>query len=295
MNLNQVVEYLPDLYDGIVETSELMSSEQKLFDTFNLEGTKLENNQYINTLSLEGISDFEQNLEIVADPEVESLSFRRARIKNRLTNVPPFTRHFLYVKLCNIIGIGKFNMNVDYSNRTLYVESSAENQQWFVETYITVNTLKPANMVFVNKPLIVDGVLVSEQIEQIETTYNYNLGSTWILGSKPFSTSENKGVIKMATVSSINNTFLSEIANSTSNINKVRLNNTYIVTADKITRVITGNVADIQYSIKPSDGLESVTKIEFLDSTDNVLTTSNVYVPILADTTFKHTINFKEG
>ena len=35
---------------------------------------------------------------------------------------------------------------------------------WFREILVTVNKLKPANIVFINKPSIVEDILVSEKI-----------------------------------------------------------------------------------------------------------------------------------
>lgn len=296
MQLSNVREYIPDIYKNVDEFNEILDIQEKLKLLFLKNCNEVEDNQFIATLTLEGVIRYEKLLNIIPNPESESLEFRRNRVKNRLTTMPPFTKNFLYDKLNNIIGKDKFNMYIDYDNYTLYIESSADNQNWFIETQITVNSTKPANIVFINKPLISDFILSSEKIDLAGIIYNYKLGTTWILGKNPFSSRENKGVIKMANISSIQTAFLSDVTTSAKDIiNSVRINGTKVITGNAITKTVTGNSLVVEYSVSTSDNIAEVTLLEFLDSSSNVLTSASVYVPIVSDSVFKHTINFKEG
>lgn len=296
MQLSNVREYIPDLYKGIDEFNEILDIQEQLKNLFEEGCNDIENNQFIATLTMEGVVKYERLLNIIADPSKEDLEFRRSRVRNRLTNMPPFTKNFLYDKLNSIIGRDKYNMYVNYDEYTLYIESSADNQNWFIETQVTVNSVKPANLIFINKPLISDYVLTSEQIDLTGITYNYRLGTSWVLGINPFSSEENKGVIKMANISSIQTAFLSDVATSAKDvITSVRINGTKTLTGDKITKTVTGDSLILEYSVAVSDNIAEVTLLEFLDSNSNVLTSASVYVPIVSDSVFKHTINFKEG
>lgn len=296
MQLSNVREYIPDIYKGVDEFNEILDVQEKLKLLFLKNCDDVENNQFIETLTLNGIQNYEKILNIISNPANEDLEFRRNRVKNRLTTMPPFTKNFLYDKLNNIIGKDKFNMYIDYDKYTLYIESSADNQNWFIETQITVNSIKPANFVFINKPLISDYVLSSEKINLTSIVHNYKLGTTWILGKSPFSSEEDKGVIKMANISSIQTAFLSDVAISAKDIiSSVRINGTKLITGSGLTKTVTGNSLILEYSVTTSDNISEVTLLEFLDSNSNVLTSASVYVPIVSDSVFKHTINFKEG
>jgi hypothetical protein len=287
-------ELLPRIYEGVLETDVIMDCEDNLFKEFDSEYQKLLNDQHIDTLSISGIEDFERRLSIIPDTATESLDFRRERIKNRLTTIPPFTISFLYAKLNNIIGVGKWEGYIDYPNYTLYIESSAENQQWFMETLITINSIKPANIVFINKPFVANDIEATEQISADELKYNYKLGTSWVLGAKPFISLSDMGVIKMANISSIKEDFLEGIANSGLDlITAVKLNGTY--TISDITKSVEDNILTISYSIPTDSGLSEIAKVDLLGADNSVLSSANVYVPIVSDTMFKHTFIFKEG
>lgn len=104
-----------------------------------------------------------------------------------LDDKPPFTLGFLYQKLDEIIGKGLWSVTVDYPNYTLYIESSSESQQYFTEVLYTINKIKPAHIVFINKPLTITELTVDETVELTDLQWNYILGS-WKLGEKPFIT-----------------------------------------------------------------------------------------------------------
>ena len=293
--MSNLKNYLPNIYKDVLETDELTGTEDLLFQDLNSETEKVRNNQFVLTSDVDGIEQYEKMLNIIPNPSTESIEFRVDRIINRLSMTPPFTFPFLKKKLDEIIGAGKWEAYIDYANYTLYVESSTVNQIWFHEILVTINRLKPVNIVFTNKPFVAAKIHVSENINLTQVSFNYRVGTTWVLGQKPFTSLENMGVIKMASVPSIKQEMLNNIAEFTSSdIAKVRVNESLIIT-DFTIKESNLNIVTIEYQIALESGITEVTKVELLDVADNILTESLVYVPILESIILKHTIQIKEG
>ena len=286
-------ELFPSVYNGVLEISVLSETDDVLLDQAlaKLERTQL--NQFILTADEETISVYEKMFSILANPTTETLQFRRERILNRMSLQPPFTMRWLQNKLDEIIGVGKWNAYVDYANRTLYIESFVVNQQWFNELRITINRIKPCNLVFVNKPLIMADVVANETIVSAKQHYNYILGQ-WQLGQDPFVTTDSEEVIKLPSVKSINPNLLADVASfSATDIVAVRLNGS-VKLSDFTTKAGQGTTTIVEYKVKPAQASE-VTQIELLGTGDRVLTASAVYIPVTEAVICKHVINFKEG
>ena len=286
-------ELFPSVYDGVLEISVLSETDDVLLDQAlaKLERTQL--NQFILTADEETISVYEKMFSILANPTTETLQFRRERILNRMSLQPPFTMRWLQNKLDGIIGVGKWNAYVDYANRTLYVESFVVNQQWFNELRITINRIKPCNLVFVNKPLIMADVVANETIVSATQHYNYILGQ-WQLGQEPFATTDSEEVIKLPIVKSINPNLLADIALfSATDVVAVRLNGS-VKLSNFTTKAGQGATTIVEYEVKPAQASE-ITQIELLGTGDRVLTASSVYIPVTEAVICKHSINFKEG
>ena len=293
--MNDLKIYLPRIYKNILEFDKLIETENELFDSINSETNKVKNNQYVLTADLDGIIMYEKMLGITANPAIEDIEFRKNRIINRLSMTVPFTMRFLKNRLDEIIGKDKWTAYLDFDNYTLYVESSAVNQIWYHEILVTVNKLKPANIVFINKPLVYEEIRAGESINLTQINFNYRLGSTWVLGLKPFTSLDDMGVIKVATTPSIKQDLLNHVATFTaSDIADVRINGTFMVPAF-VTKVAVNNQAIIEYEISETDGISEITQIELLDSVGTILADSTVYVPILERVILKHTIQIKEG
>mgnify|MGYP000878501604 FL=1 len=293
--MSNLKNYLPNIYKDVLETDELISTEDLLFQDLNSETEKVRNNQFVLTSDIDGIEQYEKMLNIIPNPSTESIQFRVDRIINRLSMTSPFTFPSLKKKLDEIIGVGKWEAYMDYANYTLYVESSAVNQIWFHEILVTINRLKPVNIVFINKPFVAAKIHVSENINLTQVSFNYRVGTTWVLGQKPFTSLENMGVIKMASVPSIKQDLLNHLATFTaSDIADVRINGTFMVPAF-VTKTAVNNLVTVEYEISETDGIPEITQIELLDSVGTVLADSAVYVPILERVILKHTILVKEG
>lgn len=292
--MSSIKEYVPSIYKDVVEMETIIETDDKLLDLEEGFLDDLENSQFVMTASERAIREYENLLNIIPK-NTDTIEFRRLRIINRLSMTPPFSLPYLRQKLDTIIGVGKYNCYLNYDNYILYIESSAENQYWADEIYITINKLKPANIVFINKPLIVYNNNISEEIELAKTIYNYKLGTTWVLGRKPFSEQESGGVIKLATTPSIQQEFLNDIASfSASDINNVLLNDTEVISSFS-TKTSTNNIATIEYTVPSSLGIAELINIKLRDADNNILTSSNVYVPIVEDVIIKHNIYVKEG
>ena len=286
-------ELFPSVYNGVLEISVLSETDDVLLDQALAKLERAQLNQFILTADEETISVYEKMFSILANPTTETLQFRRERILNRMSLQPPFTMRWLQNKLDEIIGVGKWNAYVDYANRTLYVESFVVNQQWFNELRITINRIKPCNLVFVNKPLIMAGVVANETIVSATQHYNYILGQ-WQLGQEPFATTDPEEVIKLPSVKSINPNLLADVASfSATDVVAVRLNGS-VKLSDFTTKAGQGTTTIVEYEVKPAQASE-ITQIELLGTGDRVLTASSVYIPVTEAVICKHSINFKEG
>lgn len=292
--MSNIRDYVPSIYKDVTEMEVIVGVNDELLDNEEEILDDLENSQFIVNAPEHAVSEYEKLLNIYP-LNTDSIEFRRIRIMNRLSMTPPFSLPYLREKLNTIIGVGKYNCYMDYDNYTLYVESSATNQSYVNETYVTINKLKPANIVFINKPLIVYNNNVSEQIELTKNIYNYRLGTKWVLGRNTFVTKESGGVLKLATSPSIQDKFLNDIATfSAEDINNVLLNDTVVISSFD-TKTAVDNVATIEYTIPVDLGLTEITDIKLRDAENNILTSSTVYVPIVDEVIIKHNIFVKEG
>lgn len=283
---------LPPWYREVLEYQEICNSEEEQFEALADSIRAVADNFFISTMDSASLAQWEQILQISADPETETLAFRRDRIINRISMRPPFTIWFLEKKLDELIGPGNWEMYIDYANYTLYVDSSAQNQSYAQEVSYTIGKIKPAHIVFVNRPFSADLLLLSEEITLASLRWNYKLGS-WGLGLKPFQDAiDQGGVIKLATTPSIQPLLLTDTATYLSTaISKARVNGTSVVS--DLTKSVSGGTLTVTYTAPISSGV--ITLVELLDSSNNVLTTASVYIPVTAETSIKHTIIAQEG
>ena len=283
---------LPPWYREILDYQELCQTEKAQFDALAAEITGVADNFFFQTMDESAVSMWEQIFEIVPNPDTESLAFRRARALNRISTRPPFTLGFLYQKLDELIGPGAWTVTVDYPNYTIYIESSAENQQYATEVAYTINRIKPAHIVYVNTPYTRTGLLLSETIELSQRVYNYKLGA-WGLGVLPFAVEQSQGVIKMPTTPSIQAALLNDTANFVSgDIASARINGTIAIS--ELNKSVEGSTLEVTYTVAQSQ-TEAITSAELLDAEGNALTSSTVYVPVSGSTIMKHIIPVSEG
>lgn len=290
--MESIQSYVPSVYTNFTEMDELVQAEDSSLTNAYSELTNLVNNQFVVTADDEGLHQYETLFDIVSTPS-ETVEFRRQRLINRFSMMPPFSYRFFEGKLNEIIGAGKWSMTVNNATRTLTIESSASDQAWFTEVLITVGRLKPANMVFINKPLVQGTASATEQVSYSSINNNYVLGISWTLGQKPFQSLIDKGVIKMAGVASMQAKFLNDLATfAASDISNVLINDTVLISTF-VTKSASSGTATIEYNVLASQ-VSQVNTIALRDSSNNVLTSCSVYVPMAGDAVFKHTILVKE-
>lgn len=310
--------FVPHIYKDIAEMDAIIDAEQRQLSSAQTEASQAFANTFVLTANYEGIEMFEMMLGIIADPTTESMEFRRQRVLNRITLAPPFTFRFLKKRLDDIIGKGAWNAHVDFNNYTLYIESSALNQNWYQELEFTINQIKPCNIIFTNVPLTALLIAINEEISYRTIQWNYLLGQwrlgafpfatisgsqvlewyyklgSWALGEKPFALTEGGAIIKMADKASITDRLLHDTAGFVlSDIKAVLINDSVKITSFRVSHAI-GSVVTLEYEVTPAQ-VEEVTNIKLLDGDDNVLSNSNVWVPVPQTILGKHTIRIKEG
>lgn len=288
----ELCKLLPPWYREVLDYQEICQTETAQFESLADEVVGVADNFYFQTMDEAAVSQWEQILKIVPNPATETLDFRRVRVLNRISTRPPYTLGFLYQKLDELIGPGLWTVTVDYANYTLYIESSAENQNYATEVAFTVNRIKPAHIVYINTPLIVTDLLISEEITASELAFNYKLGS-WALGALPFGSIGPEEVLKLPEVPSIQDTLLTGVANFVSgDVASARINGT--VEIDNLTKTVEGNVLTVTFTVSATQATE-INQVELLDADGNTLTSFTGYSPVDVSTLVKQKFTVKEG
>lgn len=287
-----LLSLLPTWYRDILDYQEICQTEESQFEALAGAITAVADNFFFQTMDASAVAQWEQTFGISADPALETLDFRRARLLNRISTQPPFTLAFLRQKLDELIGPGRWTVTVDYPNYTLYIESSALNQSYATEVAFTINRIKPAHIVYRNNPYVTETILLSEQIDLSDLIFNYRLGA-WGLGLQPFASEDPQGVIKMPTTQSIESALLAGVANFVSgDVASARVNGATVIS--NLSKSVAGSTLTVTYSVTPEQASE-ITLLELLDGAGTVLTSSQVYVPVSGNTVLKHTIPVTEG
>jgi len=183
----RIMSYLPDYYRQIKDFTELANTESVELDDLEAAVQRLFDDQFVMTASAEAVRRRERMLGIQADPQTESLNFRRKRLINRYSTKPPFTLRYLQEQLDALVGPGMTIVSVDVQNFILYVTTNIENANVFREVIHTVETIKPANMVYQQNTSLRADIGLQESISLRPIMWNYQLG-TWQLGIQPFAT-----------------------------------------------------------------------------------------------------------
>lgn len=287
-----LVSQLMPWYREVLDYQEICKTEEAQLDSLKEAMGQVEENFFFQTMDEGAVAQWEQVFSISADPETETLAFRRARILNRISTKPPFTLGFLYQKLDEFFGPGNYTVEVDYPNYTFYIESAAENQAWAGEIAVTIGSVKPCHMVYINRPYVSNTLLESEEIHLSRFEFHYLLGG-WGLGLLPFADEIDLGVMKTPEQKSIQPPLLAGTAAYIAQAAaSARVNGTVSIT--ELTKSSDGNTASVSYTVTQEEA-PTVTLVELLDAGGNVLTSSGVYVPVTEQAVFKHNFTVKEG
>jgi len=191
----RMLQYLPEFYREIQDFAEIDKTESVELDDLETAIQRAFDNQFVMTADVEAVKRREKMLGIQADPATETLEFRRKRLINRYSTKPPFTRRYLQEQLDALVGPGMTIVSVDVQNFILYVTANIENAKVFREVIHTVETVKPANMLYQQNTSLRADIGLRESISLRPITWNYRLGS-WQLGVQPFATLGAEEVVK---------------------------------------------------------------------------------------------------
>lgn len=286
-----LLSLLPPWYRDLLDYQEICSAESEQFEALAQQINAVADNFFFQTMDSGALSQWEQILGITPTPS-DTRSFRQVRLLNRLSTQPPFTLQFLHQKLDELIGPNAWVVTVDYPHYTLYIESAAQNQSYATEVAFTVNKIKPAHIVYINKPYTVSGLLLAETISLSQRIYNYQLGD-WGLGINPFASETPQGVIKTAATPSVQSALLEGVANFlSSDVASARINGS--IPISEISKSVSGSTLTVTYTV-PESAANVITEAALLDSSGQVLTQSTVYVPVTGSTVLTHKIPISEG
>ena len=286
-------EQLPPWYREVLDYQQMCQTIGAQFALLAEEITRVADNFFLQTMDLETVQMWEGIFRIAANPATESLQFRRDRIINRISMRPPFTLRFLYQKLDELIGPGLWSVTVDYPNYALYIESNVDGQGYSQELIYTINHIKPAHITFINSPVAMSGVVLSERVSEISYTWNYVLNGQWLLGQEPFADEEEVQVIKLPQTPSIQSALLTGIADFVSgDVAAARLNGSIMV--ENINKSVSGSTLTITYQVSQAMTTE-ITQVELLAADGTVLTSMSAYVPVTETAVIKHVIPVQEG
>lgn len=286
-------EHLPPWYREVLDYQQMCQTIGAQFALLAEEINRVADNFFLQTMDLETVQMWEGIFRIVANPATESLQFRRDRIINRISMRPPFTLRFLYQKLDELIGPGLWSVTVDYPNYALYIESNVDGQGYSQELIYTINHIKPAHITFINSPVAMSGIVLSERVSEISYTWNYVLNGQWLLGQEPFADEEEVQVIKLPQTPSIQSALLTGIADFVSgDVAAARLNGSIMV--ENINKSVSGSTLTITYQVTQAMTTE-ITQVELLSADGTVLTSMAAYVPVTETAVIKHVIPVQEG
>ena len=178
-------KYLPSLYRENKEMEGLMNAEQPIYDEAETDTKFAFSRQFVVTADEKGVEQYEKILGIMPTA-TDSLEFRKRRVITRLSTTPPYTLNYLKQQLTTIFGAGNFNAWVDYGKRELYVDSFINNVSLFFELETFIAKVKPANMIYIYRSLVLPKVGVSSRYLAGWGKWNYRLDGTWNLGAEPF-------------------------------------------------------------------------------------------------------------
>jgi len=184
----KLIEYLPDLYKEIKDFVELTATEDVEIDSAALSIQLVLDDQFIETSSEQAIRRREQPLGIRADPNVETLDFRRKRLINRYSTRPPFTIRYLQQRLDALLGPGMAEVTIDVQNFELIVGIGIPDAAYFREIIRTIEVVKPANLEYKQQTAVTDSIILEEHIWSMPLIRKTKLGS-WKLGRVPFAES----------------------------------------------------------------------------------------------------------
>ncbi|MNP39251.1 hypothetical protein D3C76_1328190 [compost metagenome] len=194
--LNRLLEYLPELYHDVFDFKEFTETESTELLGLQQVMDQLLDDRFVDTASEQAIKRRESMLGIQADPTTETLDFRRKRLVNRYSTKPPFTFRYLQQRLDYLVGSRRAIASVYELNFILTVTMGIDDAALFREVQLTIHSMIPANLVYLQRTSIMDRISLREGIRSKTLTRQTRLSTNWRLGSTPFSVIEPEVVVK---------------------------------------------------------------------------------------------------
>lgn len=287
-----LLSLLPPWYAEILDYQQICQTETAELVQAATAIQTISDNFFVSGMDESAISAWEEILNIVPNPSTETVTFRRLRVQNRLSNVPPFSLPFLRGKLDGLLGEGNYTLSVDYPNYTLYIDMTAENAQSANEIAIMLETLKPAHIVYRIRPQLFSSIAVGESIGRQKYIFNYALGA-WGLGLKPFASLGGKEEIVMSGSGTVQDYLLDGTAQDiASKIAKARINGTFDVSS--LSKIVTDGTVTVSYTVSSTQA-RSIASIKLMDAASVALTSAMVYIPVETEVVLTHTITVQEA
>lgn len=133
------------------------SGNQTMIATYNAQLSELDKNSdmiyraflnnFVKYANIEGVRRFEAIFNIQADEETESLELRKARILQKFTELPPFTKIFIEEMLTNLFGEDMWEFNIDYDHYKTFIGIETDIEGLLEETLKSLRQIIPANMI----------------------------------------------------------------------------------------------------------------------------------------------------
>lgn len=283
----KLLDYYPPVLRQNQDMHAVADASQYLFEGLWNAADRALNNQFLDTADEYGVGRLEKILGIVPK-DTDTLDFRKDRVRNRINLRPPFTIRYLKSRLDILFGAG--NYTVETQDYTLYIDAAASNLGYSQELTVLLDSVVPANMVYISRPTLQAAMLLSEGIGYGTRTFHYRMGA-WALGERPFYTDEEKDDVKMPAEPSLQPSLLSGTADYVMrSIAKARINGTLVIEA--LDKEADGSTVIISYTASPG---EDITRVELLGEDGSVKTAASVYVPATTAVVMKHTIPVSEG
>ena len=139
--------YLPKILQPILEFQIINNDLDVELDNLENQILNINKEVIVQTSSEYGIKKWEKSLGIIPSSG-DSLSVRRFRIQNILTNKLPYTARWLHNKLTEITGSETaFTTNINHDQYKLTIILAALNSDWMKEVQKQLRIAIPANMV----------------------------------------------------------------------------------------------------------------------------------------------------
>jgi hypothetical protein len=142
----QLLDYLPEVLQEILEYQLInLDAEQPEMElAYRGKGIVLDN-QFLDTMHLEGVTRWETILQLVPRAS-DTLSDRKSKIQARINTLLPFTMRRLDELLRALCGEGNYSIDLDHNNYTLIVSVTVGSRNLLSDVGTLTRHIVPANL-----------------------------------------------------------------------------------------------------------------------------------------------------